>query len=145
MKNKKIAIFPGTFNPIHKGHINILKKALNVFDFVYVVISNNPDKEKKITYQQKMKQVSEALKGFKNIEIIINDKELTGEFAKKINASFLIRSARNDLDFKYEYELAIGNKIVNPSLETILFFPDEDTIGYSSTLERHKKLLREEE
>lgn len=137
----KKAIFPGSFNLMHQGHINTIKKALNLFDFIYVIITVNPDKEQYDNFEERLKIAQESLKHLSNVEIIINKNELTAEIAKKLNVNFLIRSARNNFDFEYETQLAEGNKNINNNLETIIFFPDNDSISFSSTLERHKKFL----
>ncbi|MGZ9431441.1 pantetheine-phosphate adenylyltransferase [Mycoplasma sp. CB776] len=134
------AIFAGSFDPFHEGHLNILQKALKVFDFIYVVITRNPDKKQISSFQEKKSIVQQKIDKLKNVEILINDKELTAEFAKKLDVKFLIRAARNDIDFSYELELAYGNKEIYSELETIVFFPDEKNREISSTLERHKKI-----
>ncbi|WP_025755127.1 pantetheine-phosphate adenylyltransferase [Mycoplasmopsis cricetuli] len=137
----KIAIYPGSFDPIHKGHIEILKKALNLFDKIYVIVSVNPDKLHQNDIQIRYQLVKEKTKQFKNIEILINENELTALVARKLKANFIIRSARNILDYNYEIELAAGNKHLNKNLETILIMPNYQHINYSSTLMRHKKRL----
>lgn len=136
------AIFPGSFDPFHKGHLSILEKALKLFDFVYLVITLNPDKNQSSSFESKRKIVEQQIKHLKNVEILINQDKLTAELAKELNVNFLIRSARNDIDFNYEIELAVGNKAINNNLETILFFPDENNIKISSTLERHKNFYK---
>lgn len=138
---KKIAIYPGSFDPIHEGHIAVIKKALKLFDKIIVVVSINPDKDNLANINQRYLEASKLLKNFKNIEVVINKNELMGEVAKKYKANFLVRSARNETDYKYELELAAGNNAVNFELETILIIPDYKMIEYSSTLIRHKRKL----
>ncbi|MBN3534573.1 pantetheine-phosphate adenylyltransferase [Mycoplasma procyoni] len=135
------AIFPGSFDPFHSGHLNILQKAQKLFDYIYIIVTFNPDKDNNKDFEQKVQNVKEMTKELKNIEILVNQKELTGVLAKRLGVNFLIRSARDNIDFNYELELALGNKIVNSELETIIFFPDESTKTISSTLERHKRIL----
>ncbi|UUD37047.1 pantetheine-phosphate adenylyltransferase [Mycoplasmopsis californica] len=137
----KIAIYPGSFDPLHKGHLEIIKKVLKIFDKLIVIVSVNPDKENQTPVDERLKQVCDQLKGFKNVEVIPNKNKLIGHIARDLGVEFIIRSARNKTDFDYELELAAGNNHVNEKLETILIMPDFEYIEYSSTLERHKKKL----
>lgn len=138
----KIAIYPGSFDPLHKGHIQILKKALKLFDLIYLVVTNNPDKIEQSNLETRLKFAKEQLKNLPNIIVISNPNKLTAELAKELKANFLIRSARNITDFNYEIELAAGNKKINKNLETILIMPNYRSINYSSTLIRHMKKLK---
>ncbi|VEU59110.1 pantetheine-phosphate adenylyltransferase [Mesomycoplasma neurolyticum] len=137
----KKALYPGSFAPFHEGHLSILKKALSIFDYVYLVITINPDKEIDFSFEKRKKIVEQAIVGLKNVEIIINDNNLTADIAKQLNVNWLIRSARNQIDFDYEIDLALSNKLQNNKLETILLVPDSENINKSSTLERHKAKL----
>lgn len=145
MNNKKIAIYPGSFDPLHQGHIQIIKKALKLFDFLYVIVSFNPDKNNQSDIQKRFNDVKDKLKDFSNIKVLKNTNRFTAEIANDLNANFIIRSARNINDFNYELELAAGNKKINDNLETILIVPDYDFINYSSTLLRHSKWIKENE
>lgn len=137
----KIAIYPGSFDPLHKGHIQILKKALKLFDLIYLVVTNNPDKIEQSNLENRLNFAKKRLQNLPNIIVISNPDKLTGELAKELKANFLIRSARNISDFNYEIELAAGNKKINKNLETILIMPNYRSINYSSTLIRHMKKL----
>ncbi|MCR8613085.1 MAG: pantetheine-phosphate adenylyltransferase [Mycoplasma sp.] len=130
----KKAIFPGSFDPIHKGHIEIIKKATKLFDLVYVVVTFNNEKEHLSNIDGRLENVKNEIGHIKGIEIIKNSNLMTAELAKKLDTKFLIRSARNDIDFKYELELAAGNNHLNKELETILIIPDYSLIDYSSRL-----------
>ena len=132
----KKAIYPGSFDPIHKGHINIIKKASKLFDELLVVVSNNPEKNNQNDINERLNKVISSIEGLKNVKAISNNKTLTSKLASSLDISFLVRSGRNDIDFKYELELAAANKHLNNNLETIMFFPDLDDVDYSSTLER---------
>ncbi|MCK5806822.1 MAG: pantetheine-phosphate adenylyltransferase [Mycoplasmataceae bacterium] len=132
----KKAIYPGSFDPIHKGHINIIKKASKLFDELLVVVSNNPEKKNQSDIKTRLNAVSKSLEGISNVKVISNNKLLTSELASSLDIKFLVRSGRNDIDFKYEIELAAANKHLNSELETIMFFPDLEDVDYSSTLLR---------
>ncbi|UVD81929.1 pantetheine-phosphate adenylyltransferase [Mycoplasma iguanae] len=135
----KRAIFAGSFDPMHQGHVSIIKKASTIFDFIYVIITINPDKDHNDNFDEREKNAEKLLKNFDNVQILVNKNQLTAELARDLDVTHLIRSARNDIDFNYELELAAGNKKINNNLETILIFPDLENINFNSTLLRHKK------
>lgn len=131
---KKNALYAGSFNPMHEGHLSVLKKACKLFDKVYVLVAQNPEKEKNDIIKN-INDVKSKIKDIKNAEVLEGCQEmLTANVAKELNIKFLIRSARNNLDYKYELDLASGNKIINNDLETILLIPDDQYLNHSSSL-----------
>lgn len=128
------AIYPGSFDPLHDGHIAIIKKALKLFDVVYVVVTNNPEKQEQTGINERLEQVKSKLADFSNLIIEKNENQMTADFAKAKDIKFLIRSARNQTDFDYELELALGNKHFNKDIETIIIIPDELDIDFHSRL-----------
>ncbi|QDY87686.1 pantetheine-phosphate adenylyltransferase [Mycoplasma anserisalpingitidis] len=140
--NKKYAIYPGSFDPWHKGHMEILKKALKIFDAIFIIVSINPDKDNQSNIDKRFNNVKEKVKDLDNVEVLINKSGFIADIARELNVNFIIRSARNNTDFNYELELAAGNKTLNNELETILIMPNYEDINYSSTLERHKEKLK---
>lgn len=130
----KKAIYPGSFDPLHEGHKAIIKKALKLFDVVYVVVSNNPEKSSQTDINKRFETTKERLKEFSNVMVEINNNTTTAEFAKQREINFLIRSARDDQDFQYELELATANKYLNNDLETIIIIPDKLDVDYRSRL-----------
>lgn len=135
------AIFPGSFNPLHKGHISIIEKASCLFDYVYVVISNNPEKVNSTSLKTRYKNALSSLPKIHNVKLMMNSGELTASLALKLDCKYLIRSGRNDIDFKYELELAAANKSLNNLLETILIIPNYSNIDFKSRLIKQNKLL----
>ncbi len=138
----KIAIYPGSFNPLHEGHISIIKKALKLFDLIYIVVTLNPDKAIENDFEANKKNIQNIFKDNNQVVILINKTKLTATLASELGAGFLIRSSRTKIDFDYELNLANTNNFVNNNLETILFFPEYHYKNISSTLIRHKKLLK---
>ena len=136
----KKAMFVGSFDPFHQGHLKILNKALKLFDLIYVVVSYNNEKPTASSLQKRFELVKKKLQNFSNIEVLINQNELTADLAKKLDVQFLLRSARNNFDFQYELELAAGNNSINKDLETILIIPDYQDINYHSRLLKQKGL-----
>ncbi|WP_425380269.1 pantetheine-phosphate adenylyltransferase [Spiroplasma endosymbiont of Stenodema calcarata] len=137
------AIFPGSFDPIHAGHINIIKKASVLFSKLYVVVSNNLEKTKQTDIKIRAAQVMTICQQINpHIEVIINDQILTSDFAKKIGANYIVRGLRNNNDLKYEMELAFANKKLNENLETIFFVADYGLTEISSTFLKQIKQLK---
>ncbi|WP_156007201.1 pantetheine-phosphate adenylyltransferase [Spiroplasma tabanidicola] len=128
-----IAIYPGSFNPFHQGHLDILNKAVKLFSKVYIVITKNIAKELEPNLASRVIQVKNFTKEVKNCEVLINQDELTADFAKKLNASYIIRGVRNEADFSYEREIYDVNKYLNPKLETIILIADSEKREISST------------
>ncbi|AHF57395.1 pantetheine-phosphate adenylyltransferase [Spiroplasma eriocheiris] len=129
------AIFPGSFDPIHEGHINIIKKASLLFEKLYVIVSINLDKKEQGDIFERTKIVKAICADINPmIEVLTNDNRLTSEFAKELGANYIIRGLRNNNDLKYEMELAFANKKLNNNLETIFFIADYGLTEISSTL-----------
>lgn len=137
------AIFPGSFDPIHDGHLNIIKKASILFSKLYVVITNNLEKSNQTNIKTRAKQAAIACQNLNlNIEIVINEQMLTSDFAKQLGAKYIIRGLRNNNDLKYEMELAFANKQLNKDLETIFFIADYGLNEISSTFLNQIKQLK---
>ena len=132
------AMFPGSFDPIHEGHLKIIKKSIKMFDEVFVVVTFNNEKENASDIQARYEAVKEKLIDFKNVTVLVNKGQMTADFAREHDITVLIRSARNDLDFQYELELAAGNHSINEELETVLVIPDYSDINYHSRLLRQR-------
>ncbi|AME10479.1 phosphopantetheine adenylyltransferase [Mycoplasma mycoides subsp. mycoides] len=132
----KTAIYPGSFNPFHNGHLNILKKAILLFDKVYVVVSKNINKSLDPDLQSRVKNIKNLIRDFNNVEIIINENKLTTTIAKELNASFIIRGLRSQADFEYEIKYYDGFKSLYPNIEVIYFISDYDKRSLSSTILR---------
>lgn len=137
MKNKvKKAIFPGTFEIFHEGHISILKKAIKIFDYIVVVVSNNEHKISSplISRFQNAKKIIDEL-NIKNVEVIMND-GLTTDIAIKLNIYYIIRGIRNGFDLNYEENLFLSYKNLSNKIEMVLFVssPDLDNISSSKII-----------
>ena len=114
-----IAICPGSFDPIQNGHLDIIKRASMLADLVYVVVGINPDKQSLFTTNEKIKMIKKVTKDLPNVLVDFND-GLTVDYAKKVNASLIIKGYRNDDDLKYELDQASKNKELAPEIETII-------------------------
>ena len=130
---KKTALYPGTFEIFHDGHINILKRALKLFDFVYIVVSNNPNKNStpiEIRFKNTKDKINEL--GTKKVEVILNN-GLLSDIALKLNSYYIIRGVRNRRDLTYEMDLFYSYKKYLNSLEVVLFFSEEKYVNVSSS------------
>lgn len=129
------AIFAGTFNPIHDGHIDIIKKATKLFDHLYIVVAHNPEKDKS-DLQARAKVVQRQIDdmGIENIEVLQLEKGLLADLAKDLYVQYLVRSARDGKDYDYELLMANQNHRLNDELETVIIVPHNDKLEIRSSL-----------
>ncbi|WMY97590.1 MAG: pantetheine-phosphate adenylyltransferase [Arsenophonus sp.] len=132
---KKKAIYPGTFDPITYGHLDIIKRASLIFDQLIVGVSNNIKKKTMFTLEERVFLIKKVLKSFKNVEIK-SFSGLTIQFAKENQSNILIRSIRFSTDLQYEYQLSCMNKVLYYNLETIFFISSPQFSFISSSLIR---------
>lgn len=131
----KTAIYPGTFDPITNGHLDIIERASRVFDKVIVAIAKNTSKAPRFTHQQRTKLAGQVLAKHSNIEVCSFDCLLI-DFAKQQNAQVILRGLRAVSDFEYEFQLASMNRRLSPTIETLFLTPSEQHTFISSTLVR---------
>ena len=135
----KIAVYPGSFDPITHGHLNILQRACEVFDKVIVLVAHNPEKKSNFTPEERVAMIIEAVKGNPKVEVY-TDTGLSVEFARKMGATHLIRGLRAVSDFEYEFQLASANEFLNPNIDMVFFMArgDKTFISSSAIMEMHK-------
>lgn len=131
---KRIAVFPGSFDPITLGHTSVIQRALPLFDEIIVAIGNNAQKK----YMFDLKQRENWIKGaFKSPKIKVDIYQgLTVEYCEKMNAKYLLRGVRNIQDFEFERNIAQMNRKLNDEIETITIFTDPEYAAISSTIVR---------
>lgn len=129
----KIAIYPGTFDPITNGHIDILEKAIHVFDRVILAVARVTGKNTMFTIEERTQLCEESCIGLSNVEVMQYD-GLSIDFAKNLGAIAMIRGLRAVSDFEYELSLALMNKKLEGNLETVFFVPDNKYLYLSSTM-----------
>lgn len=119
---KKIALFPGSFDPITLGHLDIIQRGSQLFDEVVVGIFTNTHKKSLFTPQEKLTLVQEACQDLPNVKVLLQEQELTVATAQKIGASVLLRGVRSVKDFEYEQDIAAMNAALAPEVETVILF-----------------------
>ncbi len=112
------AIYPGSFDPITNGHIDIVLRASKLFDKLYVCVAKNLNKAPYFNIDERLKMVKEALKDIPNVEVIATDK-LIVSIAKELNAVAIVRGLRAVTDFEYEFQLAAGNEYIDNNIEMV--------------------------
>lgn len=130
---EKIAIYPGSFDPVTNGHLDILKRGLKLFDKIIVAILQNPGKESLFTMQERVMMLKESLKGLKNTEIDTFDGLLV-DYAAKRNAHAILRGMRAVSDFEYEFQLALMNRRLNRKIQTVFLMTGLSWIFTSSSI-----------
>ena len=132
----KIAVYPGTFNPITNGHTDLVERASRLFDKVIVaVVSSNRQKGDTLSVETRVDLAEQVLQGIENVEVQAFDTLLT-EFVKNSGANIILRGLRTVADFEYEFQLVGMNRILAPDIETIFLAPAEHLSYISSTLVR---------
>ena len=129
----KLAIYPGTFDPITNGHISILTRALKIFDRLLIVIPNNPQKTPLFSLDERISMIKEVLKGKHDIEIDTFDGLLVDYVVKK-KTNIIVRGLRALSDFEYEFQLALMNRKLNREVQSIFLMTDYKWFYISSTI-----------
>lgn len=132
---KKIAVFPGSFDPITTGHADVVRRALPLFDEIIIAIGVNSQKQALYGLDQRMKWIATVFKGEKKVKVESYE-GLTVNFCEKRNANYLLRGIRSSADFEYEKTIAHLNHDMLPQLETILILSRPELSSISSTIVR---------
>ena len=130
-----IAIYPGTFDPITNGHIDLIRRSAKLFDKVIISIAMSSRKQPLFTLEERVELVKSSVSDLTNIEVE-GFEGLLADYAQQKNATVLIRGVRAVADFEYEYQLATVNRKLNADLESVLLTPSSETSHISSTIVR---------
>jgi pantetheine-phosphate adenylyltransferase len=130
----RTAVFPGSFDPITLGHVDVIRRATVLFDKIIVAIGNNTSKKYLLNFEERKEIVEKVFLG-SPIEVKGYD-ELTIDFCRKHGADFIIRGLRNTTDFEYERNIALMNKTLNNKIESVFLIGNPDYSGVTSTIVR---------
>ena len=130
----KKAVFPGSFDPITIGHVDIVKRGIKVFDEIIIAVGDNTDKKYMIPKEKRVEFVKQTFNNYDNIKIESYD-GLTVDFCKKNNIEFMIRGLRNPADFEFEKSIALTNREMT-DIETIFFLTSPENSFISSSIVR---------
>lgn len=138
----KKAIYPGSFDPITKGHLSIIEQALNIFDFVHVIVGINPDKPGFIPHNARVILSEDSIKEYFEMDIIGHkvsvslSERLVAKEAQHKSASHIVRGLRASSDFEYEFMMNGANSHICPDIETVFFMPPQEFMFVSSSTVR---------
>ncbi len=130
---KRTCVYPGTFDPVHLGHLDIVKRALNIFDYIVVAIAKNPRKKPLFTLEERVDMFRKCIKEYEDRIIVEPFEGLLVNFMKKYNTKIIIRGVRLFTDFEYELQIAMTNYNLD-NVETLFLMPSQELIHISSTI-----------
>ena len=130
----KTAIYPGSFDPITFGHIDIVERAATLFDKVILGVAESKSKNPLFSVDERMELISDIFKSNSKIEVLGYSRQLTVDLARENEAIAIIRGLRAVADFEYEFQLATMNRSLAPDIESIFFTPKDTLIYVSSSL-----------
>ena len=131
----KKAVFSGSFDPITKGHENIILRAMPLFDEIIVAIGENIMKKNAFSLEQRIQWIKDVFADYPEVKVM-HYEGLTVDFCKEVGAKHLIRGLRGSMDLEYESVIAEANKKINPDIETIFFLTEPSLRCVSSTVVR---------
>jgi pantetheine-phosphate adenylyltransferase len=134
------ALFPGTFDPIHYGHVDIVQRAVRLFDELIIAVYDKPMKTLLFSPRERMDMVEQAVNG--NVKIkVLGYSGLTVDFCRKVDAQVIVRGLRVFSDFEYEFRMALANQRLSQDVETVAFITNEEHTFLSSTTVREIAML----
>jgi pantetheine-phosphate adenylyltransferase len=129
----RVAIYPGSFDPITNGHLDILKRAANIFDHVIILLAINPNKKTAFTPDERLEMIKGAVKDLGDKISVDVTEGLSVVYAKKHGAIAIVRGLRAVPDFEYEFQFASGNEFIDKSIEMVFFMSRRNSTFISST------------
>ncbi len=129
----KVAICPGSFDPVTIGHVDIIKRACYIFDKVIVAVMINPNKDTSFSVEERISFLKEAILDIDNIEVS-SFNGLLANYAKERGATVIVKGLRAISDFEYEFQMSLANKKLNGNLETIFFSTNAQNMYLSSSM-----------
>ena len=131
----KTALYPGTFDPITYGHLDVIERASQLFDHLYIVIAINSKKTPLFTTEERIELANQSVVHLTNVSVVSHNGLLI-DYAKSINASAIVRGIRAVTDFEYELQIAQMNRKLEPTISTIFLMPNEKYSYLNSSIVR---------
>lgn len=131
----KIAVFPGSFDPITKGHESVLKRALPLFDKLYIAIGINAEKKEFFSIEKRMEWINFVFEDYPSVEVI-KYQGLTVDLCKKVNAKYILRGLRTSADFEFERSIGQINRKLYPGIETVFILTAPEYTSLNSSIVR---------
>lgn len=132
---KKTAVFPGSFDPITRGHESVIKRALALFDEVYIAVGINAEKKSLFDLEIRMEWIKKVFRNFPIVKVIQYE-GLTVDLCRKLGAHYLLRGLRTSADFEFERSIGQINKKLNPDIETVFFLTAPEYTMLNSSIVR---------
>lgn len=129
----KTAIYPGTFDPLTNGHLDLIERASKIFARLIVLVGENTAKKPLFNVDERIKMIKDSIKHLKNVTVDSNS-ELTVEYARKHNVNILVRGVRAFADFEYELQMALMNRKLDEKIETVFLMPKNEYSYLNSSL-----------
>lgn len=126
-------VYPGSFDPIHNGHLDIIQRCADHFSQVHIAILQNEEKETLFSVAERLEMIQELVKGYPNCQVS-SFQGLLVEYLDQVNANIIVRGLRAVSDFEYEFQMAMMNRHLRPGIETIFMVPAEEYTFVSSRL-----------
>jgi pantetheine-phosphate adenylyltransferase len=136
---KRIGLFPASFDPITNGHLDLIRRSQTIFDEVVLALARNVSKSATFTNEERLEILEEVTRDLANVSVRVFD-GLVVHYAQQIGASAIIRGLRANQDFEYEFEMALMNKHLAPNVEIVFFMTSQEYLYVSSS--RLKELVR---
>jgi len=136
----KIALYPGTFDPVTVGHLDVIQRARDIFDHVIVTVARNTAKQPLFTDAERVKMIRDAVKPYRNVTVE-SFNGLLVSFAKKKKATAIVRGLRAISDFEYEFQMALMNRKLDDSITTVFLMPHERYTYLNSSIVREIAML----
>lgn len=132
---KKIAVFPGSFDPITKGHFSVVEKAKDLFDEIYIAVGKNTSKQAYFSNEEKVSMAEKTFRDFPSVKVV-QFEGLTVDLCQSLGAKYILRGLRNGIDFEYEKNIALLNNEMNNEVETIFIISSPEFQAINSRIIR---------
>jgi pantetheine-phosphate adenylyltransferase len=135
------AIYPGTFDPFTNGHLDVLERALNIFDQVEVVLAENSQKQTLFSVEERLDMVREVVRDLPNVNVDVLHDGLLADYARQVGANAIVRGVRQVKDFEYEFQMSLLNRHLYPEVTTVFLMPNVKYTYVASTIIREVAML----